>query len=95
MVIFFNENTATKETGRDLANLSSQGDKDRTTVKEDIGHSYKKKLFFFQRDKNKIMFKRNPSEMSMKPMKAFKVNVELYEIAANKYFLLILQYFNL
>ena len=39
MVIFFNENTATKETGRDLANLSSQGDKDRTTVKEDIGHS--------------------------------------------------------
>ena len=62
--------------GRDLANFSSQGDKDRTSVKEDIGHSYKNRLFFFQRDKNQIMFKHNPSEMSMKPMKAFKVNVE-------------------
>ena len=46
-------------------------DKDRTSVKEDIGHSYKKRLFFFQRDKNQIMSKHNPSEMSMKPMKAF------------------------
>ena len=51
--------------------LSSQGDKDRTSVKEDIGHSCKKRLFFFQRDKNQIMSKHNPSEMSMKPMKAF------------------------
>ena len=41
------------------------------------------------------MFKHNSSEMSMKPMKAFKVNVELYKIAGNQYFLLILQYFNL
>ena len=32
--------------------------------------------------------------MSMKPMKAFKVNVELYKIAWNQYFLLIPQYFN-
>ena len=80
--------------GRDLANLSSQDDKDRTSVKEDIRHSYKKRLFFFQRDKNKIMFKHNPSEMSMKPMKAYKVNVELYKIAGNQ-FLLIPQYFNL
>ena len=57
--------------GRDLANLSSQGDKDRTSAKEDIGHSYKKRLFFFQRDKNQVMFKHIPSEMSMKLMKAF------------------------
>ena len=54
-----------------MADLSSQGDKDRTSVKEDIGHSYKKRLFFFQTVKNQIMFKDNPSEMSMKPMKAF------------------------
>ena len=33
--------------------------------------------------------------MSMKPMKAFEVNVELYKIAGNQYFLLIPQYFNL
>ena len=64
-------------------------DKDRTSVKEDIGHSYKKRVFFFQRDKNKIMFKHNPSEMSMKPMKTHKVNIELYIIAGNQYFLLI------
>ena len=81
--------------GWDLANLSSQGDKDRTSVKEDIGHSYKKRLFFFQRDKNQILFQHIPSEMSMKPMKAFKVNVELYKIAENQYFLLIAQYFHL
>ena len=81
--------------GRDLANLSSQGDTDRTIVKEDRGHSYKKRLFFFQRDKNQTMFKHNPSEISMKPMKAFKVNVELYKLARNQYFFLILQYFNL
>ena len=71
---------------RNLANLLSQGDKDRTSVKEDIGHSYKKRLFFFQRDRNQIMFKHNLSEMSMQPMKAFKVNAELYKIAGNKYF---------
>ena len=81
--------------GRDLTNLSSQGDKDRTSVKADIGHSYKKRLFFFQRDENKTMFKRDPSEMSMKPMKAYQVNVELYKTAGNQYFLLILQYLNL
>ena len=69
--------------GRDLANLSSQVDKDRTSVIEDIGHSCKKRLFFFQRDKNQIMFKHSPSEMSVKPMKAFKVNVELYKITGN------------
>ena len=80
--------------GRDLANLSSPGDKDRTSVKEDIGHSYKKIFFFFHRDKNQIMFKHNSSEMSMKPMKAYKVNVELYKIAGNQFFL-IPQYFNL
>ena len=51
--------------------LSLQGDKDRTSVKEDIGLSYKKIFFFFHIDKNQIMFKHNPSEMSMKPMKAF------------------------
>ena len=77
--------------------MSLLGDKDRTSIKEDIGHSYKKGLFFFQRDKNQIMFQHNPSEMSItvKPMKAFKVNVELYKIAGNQYFLLIPQYFNL
>ena len=78
-----------------MANLFSQGDKDRTSVKEDTGHSYKKRLFFFQTDKNKIMFKHNPSEMSMKSMKAYKVNFELTKIARNQYFLLIQQYFNL
>ena len=41
------------------------------------------------------MFKHNPSEMSMKPMKGYKVNVELYKNAGNQYFLLIPQYFNL
>ena len=71
--------------GRDLANLS-EGDKDRTSVKGDIGHSYKTRLFFFQRDRNQIMFKHNLSEMSMQPMKAFKVNVELYKIAGNHFF---------
>ena len=81
--------------GRDLANLSSQGDKDRTSVKDDIGHSCKKRLFFFQRDKNEIMFKHNPSEMSMTPKKALKSMFELYKIAGNQYFLLIPQYFNL
>ena len=79
----------------DLAHLSSQGNNDGTSVKEDIGHSCKKRLFFFQRDKNQIMFKHNPSEMSMKPMKAFKVSVELYKIAGNQYFLLTPQYFNI
>ena len=39
------------------------------------------------------MFKHNPSEVSVKPMKAFKVNVELYKIAGNQYFHP--QYFNL
>ena len=62
---FLNENTATNyEMRSDLANLSSQGDKDRISVKEDIGHSYKKRLFFFQRNKNQIMLKQNPSKMS-------------------------------
>ena len=32
------------------------------------------------------MIKHNPSEMSMKPMKAFKVNFELSKIAGNQYF---------
>ena len=41
------------------------------------------------------MFKHNPSEKSMKPMKAYKVNVELNKIAGNQYFLLTPQYFNL
>ena len=80
---------------RDLANMSSQGDKDRTSVKEDIRHSYKKRLFFFQRDRNQIMFKHNLSEMSMQPIKAFKVNVELYKITGNHFFFLIPKYFNL
>ena len=33
--------------------------------------------------------------MSMKPMKAYKVDVELNKIARNQYFLLTPQYFNL
>ena len=65
MVIFLNENTATNyETRSDLAKLSSQVDKDTISVNEDIGHSYKKRLFFFQRNKEQIMLKHNPSEMS-------------------------------
>ena len=56
--IFINENIATKkERGADLAHLSSKDDKDGKSVKEDIGHSYNERLFYFQRKKKQIMFK--------------------------------------
>ena len=52
MVMFLNGNIATNyEKGMDLAHLSSQGNKDRTSVKEDIGHSYNERLYIFQTKK--------------------------------------------
>ena len=48
--------------GGDLANLSLQGDKDRTSVKENIGHSYKERLSFFLREENQIRFNPFPNK---------------------------------
>ena len=57
MVNFLNANIATNYERGNLANLSSQRDKDRTSVKEDIGHSFKERVSFFHREENQIMFK--------------------------------------
>ena len=58
----------------DLAHLSSQGNEDGTSVKENIGHSYKEKIVLIQSLRNVNEFK-----------KAFKVNFESYKIAQNQY----------
>ena len=84
----------------DLAHLSSQGNKDGTSVKENIGHLYNKRLFSphppppptptpTKKKKKKIMFNTLTIQSLRnvnEPKKAFKVNVELYKIAQNQYF---------